>query len=156
AMIDPADQQTQALPLDEQPAKRKRGRPATGKAMTPAEKQRAYRERQLLKARDNLTLELRAALSSLLGRILTVRLTDFRADSGRNEFLRVQGYLAALQDLGVITWDQLCMLTDLLLNASQHAGKPFPCELNAGPVMPVVVAYKRRYAHNGGQVKPSA
>lgn len=45
-MIDPADQQTQALPLDEQPTKRKRGRPATGKAMTPAEKQRAYRERQ--------------------------------------------------------------------------------------------------------------
>ncbi|HCY4880044.1 TPA: hypothetical protein O1V27_002838 [Staphylococcus aureus] len=44
-MIDPANQQTQALPLDEQPAKRKRGRPATGKAMTPAEKQRAYRER---------------------------------------------------------------------------------------------------------------
>lgn len=44
-MIDPADKQTQALPLDEQPAKRKRGRPATGKAMTPAEKQRAYRER---------------------------------------------------------------------------------------------------------------
>lgn len=45
-MIDPADKLTQALPLDEQPAKRKRGRPATGKAMTPAEKQRAYRERQ--------------------------------------------------------------------------------------------------------------
>lgn len=45
-MIDPAEQQTQALPLDEQPAKRKRGRPATGKAMTPAEKQRAYRERK--------------------------------------------------------------------------------------------------------------
>lgn len=45
-MIDPADKQTQSLPLDEQPAKRKRGRPATGKAMTPAEKQRAYRERQ--------------------------------------------------------------------------------------------------------------
>jgi len=44
-MIDAADQQTQALPLDEQPAKKRRGRPATGKAMTPAEKQRAYRER---------------------------------------------------------------------------------------------------------------
>lgn len=44
-MIDPADKLSQALPLDEQPAKRKRGRPATGKAMTPAQKQRAYRER---------------------------------------------------------------------------------------------------------------
>lgn len=49
-MIDPADKQTQALPLDEQPAKRKRGRPATGAAMTPAEKQRAYRERQKAKS----------------------------------------------------------------------------------------------------------
>lgn len=45
-MIDTNDKATQPLPLDEQPMKRKRGRPATGKAMTPAEKQRAYRERQ--------------------------------------------------------------------------------------------------------------
>lgn len=43
-MIDPADKQTQALPL-EQP-KRGRGRPATGAALTPAQKQKAYRERQ--------------------------------------------------------------------------------------------------------------
>ena len=43
-MIDPAEKQTQALPL-EQP-KRGRGRPATGAAMTPAEKQKAYRERK--------------------------------------------------------------------------------------------------------------
>lgn len=42
-MIDPADKQTESLPL-EQP-KRGRGRPTTGQAMTPAEKQRAYRER---------------------------------------------------------------------------------------------------------------
>ena len=49
-MIDPADKQTKTLPLDEQPAKRKRGRPATGNAMTPAEKQRAYRERQKAKS----------------------------------------------------------------------------------------------------------
>lgn len=45
-MIDAKDKGTQALPLEEMPIKRKRGRPATGKAMTPAEKQRAYRERQ--------------------------------------------------------------------------------------------------------------
>lgn len=55
-MIDPADKLTQPLPLDEQPAKRKRGRPATGKAMTPAEKQRAYRERQKQKASPELGL----------------------------------------------------------------------------------------------------
>jgi len=41
-MIDPADKQTQQLPLE---AKRGRGRPSTGKALSPAEKQKAYRER---------------------------------------------------------------------------------------------------------------
>lgn len=50
-MIDPADTQTQSLPLDNAPVKRGRGRPSTGKAMTPAEKQRAYRER--LKQRES-------------------------------------------------------------------------------------------------------
>lgn len=80
-MIDPADKQTQALPLDEQPgklsnvtglpdesphgvvfppcptARKPRGRPATGKAMTAAEKQRAYRERQKQKAAPELGLK---------------------------------------------------------------------------------------------------
>jgi Mg2+ and Co2+ transporter CorA len=45
-MIEPADRQTQPLPLDEQPAKPRRGRPATGKALSNAERQRLYRERQ--------------------------------------------------------------------------------------------------------------
>lgn len=45
-MIDANDKATQALALDDMPVKRGRGRPSTGKAMTPAEKQRAYRERQ--------------------------------------------------------------------------------------------------------------
>ncbi|HBO1819037.1 TPA: hypothetical protein NID86_006787 [Pseudomonas aeruginosa] len=40
-MIDPADKQTQAIPL-EQP-KRGRGRPATGKALSDAERARRYR-----------------------------------------------------------------------------------------------------------------
>lgn len=43
-MIDAQDHQTQQIPF-EQP-KRGRGRPSTGKAMTPAEKQKAYRDRQ--------------------------------------------------------------------------------------------------------------
>jgi len=73
-VIDTNDKTTQSLSLDEQPgklsnvtglpderphgvvfppcptARKPRGRPATGKAMTPAEKQRAYRERQKQKA----------------------------------------------------------------------------------------------------------
>lgn len=42
-MIDPEGKKTINLPM-EQP-KRGRGRPSTGKALTPAEKQKAYRER---------------------------------------------------------------------------------------------------------------
>lgn len=42
-MIDHLDKQTQPLPLDQ---KRGRGRPATGKAMSNADRQRAFRERQ--------------------------------------------------------------------------------------------------------------
>ncbi|MCL6693511.1 hypothetical protein M8R19_33060, partial [Pseudomonas sp. R3.Fl] len=42
-MIDPKDNSTQPLDLGE--AKRRRGRPSTGKAMSNAERQRAYRER---------------------------------------------------------------------------------------------------------------
>lgn len=73
-MIDTNNKTTQSLSLDEQPgklsnvtglpdesphgvvfppcptARKPRGRPATGKAMTPAEKQRAYRERQKAKS----------------------------------------------------------------------------------------------------------
>lgn len=42
-MIDHLDKQTQPLPLE---AKRGRGRPATGQALSNAERQRLYRERQ--------------------------------------------------------------------------------------------------------------
>lgn len=42
-MIDHLDKQTQPLPLDQ---KRGRGRPATGQALSNAERQRLYRERQ--------------------------------------------------------------------------------------------------------------
>lgn len=45
-MIDNQDKQTQPLPLDEQPAKCGRGRPATGQALSNAERQRLWRERQ--------------------------------------------------------------------------------------------------------------
>lgn len=43
-MIDHQDTKTAAMNLG--PTPKKRGRPATGNAMTAAEKQRAYRERQ--------------------------------------------------------------------------------------------------------------
>ena len=37
------------------------------------------------------------------------------------KFGYVQGQLKAMEDLGVITWSQLVLLTDLLLNASRHS-----------------------------------
>ena len=86
------------------------------------------------------------AFSSLLARLLEVRL------SGRDsvseylcaaKFGAVQGHLGALEDLGVITWDQLVLLTDLLLNASKHAGEPFPSVRNAGPLIPYHIASER-------------
>ena len=42
-MIDVLDKQAETLPIEQPP--RGRGRPKTGQAMTPAEKQRAYRQR---------------------------------------------------------------------------------------------------------------
>jgi hypothetical protein len=49
-MIDHTDTQTQQLPLQ---TKRGRGRPKTGTALTPAEKQKAYRERHKGNVTDN-------------------------------------------------------------------------------------------------------
>lgn len=60
-MRDPADKQTASLTL-EQP-KRGRGRPETGEALTPAEKQKAYRERQKAK-REELEREVHNAYAT--------------------------------------------------------------------------------------------
>ena len=49
-MIDQTDIQTQQLPLE---AKRGRGRPKTGSALSAAEKQKAYRERHKNNVTDN-------------------------------------------------------------------------------------------------------
>lgn len=95
------------------------------------------------------------AFRSLLLALVDVRLSG---PESTPEFLRnakfgsVLGQLQALYDLGVITWDQHCLLTDLLLNASENAGKPFPDERNVGPVMPSYVACGRIQS----PVKPSA
>jgi len=62
-MIDHLEKQTQLLTL-EQP-KRGRGRPATGAAMTPAEKQKAYRERQKKEAMADIDGQIKL-LSHLL------------------------------------------------------------------------------------------
>lgn len=72
-MIDPTDKQTQALPLE--PPKRGRGRPATGAAMTPAEKQKAYRERMAKKGEAGKVAEKRT--TPAIGKTMTFELDEF-------------------------------------------------------------------------------
>ena len=60
-MIDHLDKQTQPLPLE---AKRGRGRPATGQALSNAERQRLYRERQKTQRNEKTEVGLKGAISN--------------------------------------------------------------------------------------------
>ena len=106
-MIDPADKQTAPLPL-EQP-KRGRGRPSTGKAMTPAEKQRAYRQRlaeqranqvpatwhrEVRSAADERIKELEQDLAAAIAR---AELAEARADVMGNELAIIKARLGKAQ-----------------------------------------------------------
>lgn len=112
-MIDALDKQTQALPL-EQP-KRGRGRPKTGQAMTSAEKQKAYRDRQKAAAGNvtentdtNTTKSLELLRERALSRGRTciaqarmiaelekrVELAEARADAMGNELAIVKAQLS--------------------------------------------------------------
>lgn len=138
-MIDPADQQTQTLPLDEQPAKRKRGRPATGAAMTPAEKQRAYRER--VKSKQG---------GSMSGRWIhmfwadIVRLRTEQESLGRMAYYgRCTGAIYALYQAEAISYELYERLDNLIHSAMLHSGNPFVDSRNAGPVIPRYIATQR-------------
>lgn len=69
-MIDPRDPGTQQMQLEQ---KRGRGRPATGQALSNAERQRRYREAQKAQRNENMHKEvaedLRAELANALKRI---------------------------------------------------------------------------------------
>ncbi len=83
-MIDQADTQT----VDRfQPVKRGRGRPSTGKAMTPAEKQRAYRQR--LKS-GNVTQKASTQEISVTGSVIDCDLVPYDA-------ARIKAMLAELK-----------------------------------------------------------
>ena len=120
-MIDPADKQTQSLPLDEQPAKRKRGRPATGAAMTPAEKQRAYRERVKLKQGGSMS-----------GRWIHMFWADIVCLRVEQESLnrmisygRCTGAIYALYKAEAIPHELYERLDNLIHSALLHSGNPF-------------------------------
>lgn len=106
-MIDPEDKQTQALPL-EQP-KRGRGRPATGKAMTPAEKQKAYRQRlaeqknnqvpaaRLEKVRSTAAERIEQLEQQLADAIARAELAEARADVMGNDLAIIKARLGKAQ-----------------------------------------------------------
>ncbi|MDH2244447.1 hypothetical protein N5J70_21125 [Pseudomonas sp. GD03909] len=138
-MIDPADTQTKALPLDELPAKRKRGRPATGTAMTPAEKQRAYRER--VKSKQGV---------SMSGRWIHMFWADIVRLRTKQESLermayygRCTGAIYALYQAEAISSEIYYRLDDLIQSAMIHSGRPFVDSRNAGPVIPRYIAIQR-------------
>ncbi|WP_282338464.1 hypothetical protein [Pseudomonas sp. PS02288] len=138
-MIDALDNQTHPLPLDEQQAKRKRGRPATGKAMTPAERQAAYRER--VKSRQG---------GSMSGRWIhmfwadAVRLRVEQKSLERMAYYgRCAGAIYALYQAEAISFEIYERLDNLIHSAMLHSGEPFVDSRNAGPVIPRYIARQR-------------
>lgn len=138
-MRDPADKQTQAIPLDEQPAKRKRGRPATGQAMTPAEKQRAYRER--VKSKQGGSMSDRW-IHMFWADVVRLRIEQDSL-SRMAYYGRCSGAIYALGRAEVIPYETEARLDDLIHSAMLHSGNPFVDSRNAGPVIPRYIAIQR-------------
>lgn len=103
-MIDANDKQTQSLSLDEQTAKGKRGRPATGKALSNAERQRAYRERQKAQRNENTHRDVAEDLREMLAQAIQraelaeqeVEVLKLTAENDRKDL--------ALKDLQLREW----------------------------------------------------
>ncbi len=95
-MIDHLDKQIQPLPLEQ---KRGRGRPATGKALSNAERQRRYREAQKAQRNENMQKEvaedLRAELAKALEEVENLR------EMARAEFKRAEGLKGQVVDMGL-------------------------------------------------------
>lgn len=107
-MIDHLDKQTQSLPLEQ---KRGRGRPATGQALSNAERQRAYRERQKAQRNEKSNSEDVERLTK-----------NFRQVHGEMERLRVQ---AVEKDLKIAQLEkQIELLKAELKKKTQRNEKP--------------------------------
>lgn len=94
---------------------------------------------------DQLKTFLRGLLCSLVDLRLVDRYSRGSADNW-SKWGDVRGRVWFALDLGLITCDQAFALFDLQVSAFRHQGKPFPCRVNAGPVIPVSVAHDRRKA----------
>lgn len=81
----------------------------------------------------------------LLFQLVKIRTTDRPSDYVNGwDYGRFFGYCSALRDHGLITSDQFQLLDGLFISALRHRNQPFPCEANAGPVMPIQVKLDRR------------
>lgn len=113
-MKDPNDKRTAEL-ID--PPKRGRGRPKTGEAMTPAERQRAYRERNAgHQAWIRPTRQLERAIELIEAEL--AELPSGRLDFGRPYHRnRAAGMADMALMLGVLTQDEYASLSDKIRNA---------------------------------------
>lgn len=145
-MIDPADKKTHALPLDEQPTKRKRGRPATGKAMTPAEKQRAYRER--LKSRQGEKMS-DSWVRTFWADVIRLRIEKDQL-TRMAYYGRCSGAIYALYQTEVIEYEIYSRLDALIQSALIDSGRPFIDCRNAGPIIPSYIAIQRERPNQTG------
>lgn len=90
-------------------------------------------------------MDYRKFLSGLLNALIRVRTqTRSISDCHRWGFYgNVQGRLVLAHDLDLITLDQYVLLADLLSNAHEFQGNPFPGDAIFGPVMPRWIASGR-------------
>lgn len=162
-MIDTNDKTTQSLPLDEQPgklsnvtglpderphgvvfppcptARKPRGRPATGKAMTPAEKQRAYRER--VKSKQGGSMSDRW-IHMFFADVVRLRIEQDSL-SRMGYYGRCSGAIYALYQAEVIPCEIYYRLDALIQSAMIDSGRPFVDGRNAGPVIPRYIVIQR-------------
>lgn len=87
--------------------------------------------------------QLKTFLSVLLTSLVDLRKFGF---GDGHSYSYVLGMLRAAEVSGVLTYEQASSLRDILVNAANHARKPFPCEENAGPCMPIVAWWERHKA----------
>ncbi|MDH0960248.1 hypothetical protein N5C54_20930 [Pseudomonas chengduensis] len=84
--------------------------------------------------------QLKTFLSGLLYGLFELRKFGH---NGGHRITYALGQISAAERLGVLTFDQAKRFRDLLISAGQYASRPFPCDENAGPCMPIDVWWAR-------------
>lgn len=87
--------------------------------------------------------QLKTFLSGLLYGLVELRKFGH---NGGHRIAYALGQITAAERLGVLTFDQAKRFRDLLISAGQYASRPFPCDENSGPCMPIDVWWGRHKA----------